>query len=32
MPVLAGNYPETCFAKYGSMSLKNAYFAEMALR
>ena len=23
MPVLSGNYPETCFAKYGSLSLKN---------
>jgi tRNA (guanine26-N2/guanine27-N2)-dimethyltransferase len=32
MPVLAGNYPETCFAKYGTMSLKSGYYAEMALR
>ncbi len=32
MPVLAGNYPETCFAKYGTLSLKNSYFSEMALR
>jgi hypothetical protein len=23
MPVLSGNYPETCFAKYGSLSLKG---------
>jgi hypothetical protein len=32
MPVLAGNYPETCFAKYGTMSLKSGYHSEMALR
>ncbi|CAE7518577.1 Trmt1, partial [Symbiodinium microadriaticum] len=32
MPVLSGNYPETCFSKYGSLSLKSNYHAEMALR
>lgn len=32
MPVLAGNYPEVCFAKYGSMPLKASYAQEMALR
>lgn len=31
-PVLAGNYPEVCFAKYGSMPLKADYKHEMALR
>ena len=31
-PVLSGNYPEVCFAKYGSMSLKVKYYHEMALR
>ena len=23
MPVLAGNYPETCYAKYGSLPVKS---------
>jgi len=32
MPVLSGNYPETCFAKYGTVSIKGGYFAEHALR
>ena len=32
MPVLSGNYPETCFAKYGSMPLKAKYVHEMSLR
>ena len=32
MPVLAGNYPDVCFAKYGSMPLKAKYCHEMSLR
>jgi tRNA (guanine26-N2/guanine27-N2)-dimethyltransferase len=32
MPVLAGNYPEVCFAKYGCMPLKARYIHEMSLR
>jgi tRNA (guanine26-N2/guanine27-N2)-dimethyltransferase len=32
MPVLSGNYSETCFAKYGSMPLKTKYVHEMSLR
>jgi tRNA (guanine26-N2/guanine27-N2)-dimethyltransferase len=32
MPVLSGNYPEVCFAKYGSMPVKCRYMHEMALR
>lgn len=31
-PVISGNYPEVCYAKYGSMSLKVKYYHEMALR
>ena len=31
-PVLSGNYPEVCYAKYGSMPLKAKYLHEMALR
>jgi len=30
--VLCGNYPETCFAKYGSVPLKSSYKHEMGLR
>jgi tRNA (guanine26-N2/guanine27-N2)-dimethyltransferase len=30
--VLSGNYPEVCFAKYGSMSIKSRYMHEMSLR
>ncbi|XP_017785548.1 PREDICTED: probable tRNA (guanine(26)-N(2))-dimethyltransferase [Nicrophorus vespilloides] len=32
MAVLAGNSPETCYAKYGSVSLKTRSCHEMALR
>jgi len=33
MPILGGNNPETCFARYGGTALKNgAYVHEMALR
>jgi tRNA (guanine26-N2/guanine27-N2)-dimethyltransferase len=32
MTVLSGNYPEVCFAKYGSMPLKGRNVHEMALR
>jgi tRNA (guanine26-N2/guanine27-N2)-dimethyltransferase len=33
MPVLGGNHPETCFARYGGSTLKTAgYIHEMALR
>ncbi|XP_075715233.1 tRNA (guanine(26)-N(2))-dimethyltransferase [Rhinoderma darwinii] len=32
MAVLAGNNGETCYAKYGSMSLKSRFCHEMALR
>ncbi|CAE8651873.1 unnamed protein product, partial [Polarella glacialis] len=32
MPVLGGNHPETCFARYGGSALKSAYVHEMSLR
>lgn len=32
MPVLCGNYPETCFYKYGSIPYKTSYCHEMAKR
>ncbi|KAM3925844.1 tRNA (guanine(26)-N(2))-dimethyltransferase [Leptodactylus fuscus] len=32
MAVLAGNSGETCYSKYGSMSLKSKFCHEMALR
>nr|CAD7608541.1 unnamed protein product [Timema genevievae] len=32
MAVLCGNTPETCYSKYGSISLKNKACHEMALR
>ncbi|XP_069739236.1 tRNA (guanine(26)-N(2))-dimethyltransferase isoform X2 [Phaenicophaeus curvirostris] len=32
MGVLAGNSPETCYGKYGSVSLKGKFCHEMALR
>jgi len=32
MPVLGGNHPETCFARYGGAALKSGYVHEMALR
>lgn len=32
MAVLAGNSPETCHAKYGSVSLRARFCHEMALR
>ncbi|KAM4749549.1 tRNA (guanine(26)-N(2))-dimethyltransferase [Rhinophrynus dorsalis] len=32
MAVLAGNSGETCYSKYGAMSLKSKYCHEMALR
>lgn len=32
MAILAGNHPETCFGKYGSLPLKSPYCHEMALR
>lgn len=32
MTVLSGNYPEVCFAKYGSAPLKPSYVHEMSLR
>lgn len=32
MPVLAGNYPEACFARYGGTSLKAGYTHELSLR
>ncbi|CAK0880466.1 unnamed protein product [Prorocentrum cordatum] len=32
MPVLGGNHPETCFARYGGSSPKASYVHEMALR
>lgn len=31
-PVLSGNYPEVCFAKYGCMPVKAKYHSEMSLR
>jgi len=31
MAILAGNIPEACFAKYGSMSLKSRACHEMVL-
>lgn len=30
--ILCGNFSETCYAKYGSVSLRSAYCHEMALR
>ena len=30
--ILAGNYPEVCFAKYGAISVKATYCHEMSLR
>jgi tRNA (guanine26-N2/guanine27-N2)-dimethyltransferase len=32
LTVLCGNYPETCYYKYGSINLKKAYCHEMAKR
>lgn len=32
MPVLGGNHPETCFARYGGAALKAGYVHELALR
>lgn len=32
MPILSGNYPETCFAKYGCVPVKGKYVHEMSLR
>ena len=32
MPVLSGNYPEVCYAKYGSFPVKAKYHHEVALR
>lgn len=32
MPVLGGNHPETCFARYGGSALKSSYIHEMSLR
>ncbi|EGD83555.1 hypothetical protein PTSG_12138 [Salpingoeca rosetta] len=32
MAVLCGNYPETCFAKYGSMPAKRQHCHEMGVR
>ena len=32
MTVLSGNYPEVCFAKYGSMPVRAKYLHEMSLR
>lgn len=32
MTVLSGNFPEVCFAKYGSVPLKAKYLHEMSLR
>lgn len=32
MPVLSGNNPEVCFARYGSMPYKSNYLHENALR
>ena len=32
MPVLCGIYPETCFAKYSSLSIRAEYCHELALR
>eukprot|EP00747_Dinoflagellata_sp_TGD_P025678 gnl/TRDRNA2_/TRDRNA2_131416_c0_seq2.p1 gnl/TRDRNA2_/TRDRNA2_131416_c0~~gnl/TRDRNA2_/TRDRNA2_131416_c0_seq2.p1 ORF type:complete len:481 (+),score=90.62 gnl/TRDRNA2_/TRDRNA2_131416_c0_seq2:175-1443(+) len=32
MPVLGGNHPETCFARYGGTGFKAAYVHEMSLR
>ena len=31
-PVLSGNYPEVCFAKYGTMPVKAKFHSEMSLR
>jgi len=32
MAVLSGNYPEVCYAKYGSMPIKSRFLHENALR
>ena len=32
LAVLAGKYPETCFAKYGGSAIKSDFCHEMALR
>jgi tRNA (guanine26-N2/guanine27-N2)-dimethyltransferase len=32
MPILGGNNPETCFARYGGAAIKSSYVHEMALR
>lgn len=32
MPILGGNNPETCFARYGGTALKAGYVHEMSLR
>lgn len=32
MPILGGNHPETCFARYGGTAIKAGYVHEMALR
>lgn len=32
MPILGGNNPETCFARYGGAAIKANYVHEMALR
>jgi tRNA (guanine26-N2/guanine27-N2)-dimethyltransferase len=32
MPVLGGNHPETCFARYGGAAPKASYVHEMSLR
>lgn len=32
MTVLSGNYPETCFAKYGTFPVKTRYHTESAVR
>ncbi|XP_072395920.1 tRNA (guanine(26)-N(2))-dimethyltransferase isoform X1 [Diabrotica undecimpunctata] len=32
MAVLAGNSPETCYTKYGAISIRSRYCHEMALR
>lgn len=32
MPILGGNNPETCFARYGGAAIKASYVHEMALR
>lgn len=32
MPILGGNNPETCFARYGGTALKQSFVHEMSLR